>query len=142
VAVPRPHRWVFPIAVRRILRHGGLVSVSVLVVDDDQPFREAAAELLRARGFEVAGYACDEDQAVVAIQQLRPDAVLLDIRLPGSDGFQVARRLSSGDDAPTILLTSSDPDIANQRLAERCGAVGFVAKGDLAVTDFKRYFPS
>lgn len=116
--------------------------VSVLVVDDDQPFREAAAELLRARGFEVAGYAGNEDQAVVAVQQLRPDAVLLDIRLPGSDGFQVARRLSGSDGAPTILLTSSDPDIANQQLAITCGAVGFVAKGDLAGTDFKRYFSS
>ena len=79
------------------------------MVDDDKAFREAAAELL-SRGFEVAGYAGNEDQAVVTIQQLRPDAVLLDIRLPGSDGFEVARRLSSGDDAPTILLTSSDPD--------------------------------
>jgi CheY-like chemotaxis protein len=118
------------------------VPVSVLVVDDDKAFREAAAELLRARGFEVAGYAGNEDQAVVTIQQLRPDAVLLDIRLPGSDGFEVARRLSSGDDAPTILLTSSDPDIGNMQLAVRCGAVGFVAKGDLASTDFKRYFPS
>ena len=88
------------------------------------PFREAAAELLSARGFEVAGYAGNEDQAIVAVQQLRPDAVLLDIRLPGPDGFQVARRLSSGDDAPAVLLTSSDPDIADQPLAIRCGAVG------------------
>jgi len=116
------------------------VLVSILVVDDDLPFREAAAELLKARGFEVAGYAGNEDQAIAAVKQLRPDAVLLDVRLPGPDGFQVARRLSSGDDPPAVLLTSSDPDIADQPLTVSCGAVGFVAKADLASTDLGRYF--
>jgi FixJ family two-component response regulator len=116
------------------------VPVSVLVVDDDPSFREAAGELLSARGFEVAGYAEDEDQAIVAVQHLRPDAVLLDIRLSGSDGFQLAQRLSSGTGAPAVLLTSSDPDVASQPLAIKYGAVGFVPKADLASTDLGHYF--
>lgn len=114
----------------------------VLVVDDDPSFSEAVGELLSARGFEVVGYAGDEDEAMVAIQQLRPDAVLLDIRLPGSDGLDLARRLSTGHPAPAVLLTSSDPDAANQRLALESGAVGFVPKAELGGADLGRYFAS
>jgi DNA-binding NarL/FixJ family response regulator len=116
--------------------------VCVLVIDDDPSFREAVGELLCARGFEGVGYAQDGDEATAAIQQLRPDAVLLDIRLPGSDGLALARRLSAGHPAPAVLLTSSDPDAANQRLALASGAVGFVPKADLGGTDFERYFAS
>jgi DNA-binding response OmpR family regulator len=118
------------------------VPVCVLVVDDDPSFRDAVGDLLTARGFEVVGYAEDEDEAMAAIQQLRPDAVLLDIRLPGSDGFCLARRLSTGHRAPIVLLTSSDPDAANQRLAVESGAVGFVPKAELGGTDLGRYFAS
>ncbi len=88
----------------------------------------------------MAGYAGDEDQAIVAVQRLRPDGVLLDIRLKGSSGFQLAQQLSSGDGAPAVLLTSSDPDIASQPLAIQYGAVGFVPKADLASTDLRHYF--
>lgn len=116
--------------------------VCVLVVDDDPSFREAVGDLLSARGFEVVGYAQDEDAAMTAIEQLRPDAVLLDIRLPGSNGLCVARRLSAGQPAPAVLLTSSDPDAANQRLALESGAVGFVPKAELGGTDLGRYFAS
>jgi CheY-like chemotaxis protein len=119
-----------------------MVSVSVLVVDDDRPFREAAGELLTARGFDVVGYAGRDDEAVAAVQQLRPDAVLLDVRLPGLDGLGLARRLSGGEKAPVVLLTSSDPNAANQSLAIECGAVGFVPKADLVDTDLGRYFTS
>ncbi len=112
------------------------------MVDDDPSFREAVGELLSARGFRVVGYAQDGDEATAAVQQLRPDAVLLDIRLPGADGLDVARRLSVDDPAPVVLLTSSDPDAASQRLALEYGAVGFVPKAELGATDFGRYFAS
>jgi CheY-like chemotaxis protein len=118
------------------------VPVCVLVVDDDPSFSEAVGELLSVRGCEVVGYAEDEDEAMAAIEQLRPDAVLLDIRLPGSDGLDLARRVSTGRPAPAVLLTSSDPDAANQRLALESGAVGFIPKADLWCTDLARYFTS
>jgi CheY-like chemotaxis protein len=116
--------------------------VSILVVDDDPSFREAVSELLSDRGFDVAGYAGDEDEAVSAIRQLRPDAVLLDICLPGRDGFEVARRISRSDRGPAVLLTSSNALAANQALALECGAVGFVAKTHLATADLGRYLAS
>ncbi len=114
----------------------------VLVVDDDLSFRAAVGDLLSARGFEVVGYAQDEGGAMAAVEQLRPDAVLVDIRLPGSDGFCLARRLSTGRPAPVVLLTSSDPDAANERLALESGAVGFVPKAELGGTDLGQYFAS
>jgi CheY-like chemotaxis protein len=118
------------------------MSVSVLVVDDDLSFREAVGELLSVRGFDVVGYAGDEDEAVSAVRQLRPDAVLLDIGLPGRDGFEVARRFSGCDHRPAVLLTSSNALAANQALALQCGAVGFVAKTHLATADLGRYLAS
>ena len=67
----------------------------------------------------------------------------LDIRLPGSDGFCMWHDGSLlADPAPAVLLTSSDPDAANQRLALESGAVGFVPKADLAALTSGSYFAS
>jgi CheY-like chemotaxis protein len=122
------------------LRHARPVPTSVLVVDDDPAFRMVAGELLNARGFDVAGYAGDEDETISAVQRLRPGGVLLDLHLAAEDGFQVARRLSSFGQPPAVLLTSADSDAANRPLAIECGAVGFVPKADLAVADLRCYF--
>jgi len=116
-----------------------LVESSVLVVDDDASFRDVVSGLLRARGFEIAGHAADEAQAIDAIWRLHPDAVLLDVNLAPSDGFSLLARLSELDDDVMVLLTSSDPDAATEELARECGAVGFVPKARLATTDLHRY---
>lgn len=112
---------------------------SVLVVDDDTSFRDVISELLRARGFEIAGHAADEAQAIEAVGQLHPDAVLLDVNLASSDGFALLARLSGLDEHVTVLLTSSDPDAATEELARECGAVGFVPKTRLATTNLRQY---
>jgi two-component system nitrate/nitrite response regulator NarL len=116
------------------------VPVTVLIVDDDPSFREVATELLLARGFEIAGQAATEREAVAAVRRLRPDAVLLDIQLCGSDGFHVISELTRAGCAPRVLLTSSDPGAATSRLAEQAGATGFVPKVELAAADLARYF--
>jgi DNA-binding NarL/FixJ family response regulator len=111
----------------------------VLVVDDDALFRDVISRLLRARGFEVAGHAADETQAIEAVQRLQPAAVLLDVNLASSDGFTVSARLSGLDEDITVLLTSSDPDAATEELAQQCGAVGFIPKTHLARTNLRQY---
>jgi DNA-binding NarL/FixJ family response regulator len=116
------------------------MATSILVVDDDSSFREAVSELLRARGFEIAGHAADRNDAVAAVQMLGPDAVLLDIQLAMSNGFDVLRELMRTDDGLPVLLTSSDSGAASQSLAIQRGAVGFVPKGELADADLRRYF--
>jgi DNA-binding NarL/FixJ family response regulator len=115
------------------------MAVRVLVVDDDSSFRSAAMEILRARGFEVVGEARDGMQAISAMALLRPDGVLLDVHLPDGDGFELVGRLGARVGRPRVLLTSSDAYAGSQELAERCGAVGFVAKTELMTADLERY---
>jgi DNA-binding NarL/FixJ family response regulator len=116
------------------------VSISVLIVDDVGSFTESAARLLRAQGFEVAGLAADHQEALVAVRDLRPDAVLLDIHLPQMSGLQLARILLSDYKELRVLLTSSDVNAMTQALATQIGAVGFVPKDELATTNLHGYF--
>jgi CheY-like chemotaxis protein len=115
------------------------VRVTVLVVDDSPSFRRTARAMLATRGFAVVGEATNCGEAVAAARELRPDAVLLDVHLPGVDGLAIAARLSSRVDAPRILLTSSDDEAVSQVLAKRAGAVGFVPKAELVAADLRRY---
>jgi putative two-component system response regulator len=79
----------------------------VLVVDDSEPFAAALAELLRMRGF-VADAVGDGASAMRQLEQHPPDVVLLDVELPGEDGFEVCRRLKDNEATrltPVVLLT-------------------------------------
>ncbi len=66
----------------------------VLIVDDHDGFRATARRTLETGGFEVVGEAADGEAALEAARELRPDVVLLDVQLPGIDGFEVSRKLS------------------------------------------------
>jgi CheY-like chemotaxis protein len=111
----------------------------VLIVDDDAAFGDLAAQLLGVLGYAVVGYAPDAAHALTAVARLRPDAVMLDINLPDSDGFRVAEALGAGDPPPRVLLVSSDPAQVRPDILRRCGAVGFVAKTELATTNLAPY---
>jgi DNA-binding NarL/FixJ family response regulator len=110
----------------RIRRH-------VLIVDDHRSFRAWARALLEHEGYVVVGEAVDGSSALAAVEALRPDVVLLDIRLPDIDGFTVARRLRDpGVEGPAVVLVSTrDAVDYGDRLAD-CGARGFIAKADLS----------
>src|SRR3954465_15446950 len=60
---------------------------TILIVDDHPSFRASARRLLEADGFEVVGEALDGESAFEAVRELRPEIVLLDVQLPGLDGF-------------------------------------------------------
>lgn len=79
----------------------------VLIVDDHPAFRHQARALLESEGLEVVGEASDGRSAVTAVRTLGPDVVLLDIGLPGMDGFEVAELLARDPAPPSILLISS-----------------------------------
>jgi CheY-like chemotaxis protein len=104
---------------------------TVLIVDDDAQFRVVAAELLADRGYRVIGEAGNVADGLALAEELRPDAVLLDVNLPDGDGLSVAARLS-GNGGPRVLLTSTDAGGTTDRLVRGSGAAGFVAKADLA----------
>src|SRR5215510_12137644 len=79
------------------------VPCTVLIVDDHDGFRSFAKALLEAEGFEVAG---DAASALDAVARLRPGVVVLDIQLPGADGFEVAARLATTPHPPQVVLVS------------------------------------
>ena len=81
-------------------------ALRVLIVDDQQSFRDAARELLRARGHVVVAEAPCGRTALEAAARFAPDAVLLDVRLERESGFVVARALIDAHPDLCVLLTS------------------------------------
>jgi DNA-binding NarL/FixJ family response regulator len=105
---------------------------TVLIVDDHEGFRNSARALLEADGFEVIGEAGSGIEALEAAAALRPDIVLLDIQLPGLDGFGVAERLAEVAEAPAVVLVSSREAIAYGPRLSRTPARGFIPKSGLS----------
>jgi DNA-binding NarL/FixJ family response regulator len=104
----------------------------VLIVDDDPAFRTVARELLTCSGFDVAGEAGDAAEALAEFSRLRPTIVLVDVQLPGPDGFEVAQRLAELDVPPKVVLTSNRDRSAYRRRLTGSPVCGFIAKADLA----------
>src|ERR1700752_297584 len=84
------------------------LTMLVLVTDDDRAVREALERALQLAGYEVE-LASDGDTAIAAIERRTPDAVVLDVMMPGLDGLDVPRRLRrEGNRVPILLLTARD----------------------------------
>jgi DNA-binding NarL/FixJ family response regulator len=105
---------------------------TVVIVDDHAEFRESASALLEAEGFAVIGAAADGDDAIAAVERLRPQVVLLDIQLPDMDGFAVAERLAARPDPPRIVLISSREAATYGPRLEAAAAQGFIPKRELS----------
>jgi DNA-binding NarL/FixJ family response regulator len=116
------------------------VAVRILIVDDDTSFLGLAAELLAERGFEVLGQAMDAAQALDAAIREHPDGILLDINLPGRDGFATAKELAGVCPSARIVLTSGDVRHITAKILQDCSADAFVPKEDLALTDLGDLF--
>lgn len=100
----------------------------VLVADDHALVRSGIVGLLEAAELEVVGEAADGASAVEGARRLRPDVVLMDIRMPGMDGIEATARLTEQVDAPRVLvLTTFDLDEYVYRALE-AGASGFLLK--------------
>ena len=107
------------------------MSTTVLVADDQELVRAGLLTILgRQPDIEVVGEAGDGLQAVAAVRRLRPDVVLMDIRMPNLDGLEALRRImADGEPAPrVIVLTTFDLD-EYVFAALRAGASGFLLKG-------------
>jgi DNA-binding NarL/FixJ family response regulator len=108
------------------------VATSVLIVDDYAGFRRSARALLEDDGFEIVGEATDAREALLEAERLRPTVVLLDVQLPGEDGFAVAERLALMPDPPTVVLVSTRAASAYGARLPSAPARGFIAKADLS----------
>lgn len=133
---------VDPIATAPPGGHDHHVALSVLIVDDSSQFRDAAAELLAELGFAVLGAAADADQALAAGAGGPPDGVLLDVNLPGQDGFAVAKVLAAAWPGVRIVLTSASVDYVPGDLLRASDAAAFVPKERLAGADLDAMFAS
>jgi CheY-like chemotaxis protein len=131
---------VHPIAGSCVSRHYPYVGYLILIVDDNPRFQATAAELLAAWGFELFDVAADGPQALAAVAGRCPDGILLDVNLPGPDGFAVAASLAAACPAARIVLTSTDADCAPPQVMVTSAAAAFVPKQELAVTDLRALF--
>jgi DNA-binding NarL/FixJ family response regulator len=104
----------------------------LLIVDDHEPFRSIARQVLTADGFLVVGEAADGAEAIRACGELSPNLVLLDVQLPDIDGFAVATILTSRIDPPAVVLVSSRSRTDYGSRIENCGARGYIAKAELS----------
>ncbi|MET8148534.1 response regulator [Actinoplanes sp. NPDC049668] len=103
--------------------------IRVLVVDDHPVVRQGLRTFLDLQDdLSVVGEAADGDGAVAAAAELRPDVVLLDLRMPGADGVAALRGLRSSGNAARVLIITSFTEPAAVLPALRAGAAGCVYK--------------
>ena len=103
--------------------------VGVLTVDDQAVFRQAARDVIDGTvGFEPVGEAsCGEDALTIA-DEVAPDLVILDVRMPGIDGLETARRLKAAHPDMTIVLCSAESLECLPASIQSCGAAVLVRK--------------
>lgn len=89
-------------------RYGRLVPMRVLVGDDEEAVRTAVRRALTLAGYDVE-LAADGEEALASLAERAPDAIVLDILMPGVDGIEVCRRVrGAGDHSPVLMLTARD----------------------------------
>jgi two-component system, response regulator PdtaR len=106
----------------------------VLVAEDEALIRLDLVEMLKEEGYDVVGEAGDGETAVALATELRPDLVIMDIKMPVMDGIEAARRIAEARIAPVVILTAfSQRDLVER--ARDAGAMAYLVKpfnkGDL-----------
>ncbi len=106
-------------------------TVRVLIVDDQEPFRSAARMVVQlTNGFEVAGEAGSGEDGLALVDELSPDLILMDIKMPGMDGLEATRRILSGDPGAKVVVLSTYEAEEFEQTALDAGAIAFLSKSD------------
>jgi DNA-binding NarL/FixJ family response regulator len=107
------------------------MTVRVLIVDDQEPFRLAARMVVEAtEGFEVVGESETGEDSVEAARDLDPDLVLMDVNLPGMNGLDATRAILGGSNRVVILLLSTYEEEEYGPRAAECGAAAYIPKSE------------
>jgi two-component system, NarL family, nitrate/nitrite response regulator NarL len=109
-----------------------------VIVDDDASFLKAAQTLLESDGVTVAGVASTGADAVERVGVLRPDVVLIDIRLGQESGFDVARQLAANGQAAALIMISTHAQEDYADLIAESPVIGFVPKVELSASAIRR----
>jgi len=101
----------------------------ILIVDDSQVDRSRLEQLLSTNGFQVST-AENGEQAIASVKRTKPDAILMDVNMPGMDGFAATRALRGDADTkeiPVVLVTAKDQK-ADKAWGQMLGAKGYITK--------------
>ncbi|WP_062210948.1 response regulator transcription factor [Streptomyces sp. NBRC 109706] len=104
-------------------------AIRVLIVDDHQVVRRGLRTFLEVQDdIEVVGEAADGAAGVASAQELRPDVILMDVKMPGTDGVEALRQLSEHGNPARVLIVTSFTERRTVVPALRAGAAGYVHK--------------
>src|ERR1044072_6090308 len=106
---------------------GPAVQRSVLVAEDEALIRLDLVEMLKEEGYHVAGEAADGEQAVAMASELKPDLVILDVKMPKMDGIDAAAAIAEKRIAPVVILTAFSQRDLVQR-AREAGGMAYLVK--------------
>ena len=106
--------------------------ISVLIADDQHLFAESLRYALHGTSerVKVIGIAGDGEQAVAMTEELKPDAVLMDVRMPVLDGVEATRRIRETNDQTRIVMLTTFDDDEYVHYAIKYGASGYLMRGD------------
>lgn len=102
--------------------------VRVLIVDDHALFRDGVSSLLSARGYQVVGQASDGAEALVRVRELKPDLVLMDVRMPVMGGLEATRLIAAEIPATKVVMLTVSEDEQDLFEAIKSGAQGYLLK--------------
>lgn len=120
--------------------------IRVLLVDDNPVFLRAAERLVASEdGLEVVGTAHDGREAVAEVERLRPELVLMDLRMAGMSGIEATRIIKRVPHPPRVVIMTVEDPAVHAPLVDAAGADGFVAKTDFTTqmrSTVGRIFPA
>lgn len=103
--------------------------ISILIADDHTLIRQTWSFILSTDPrFKVVGESCTGEQTVALAGELRPDVVIMDINMPGTDGMEATRRIGQCAPATKVIAVTSHTQPAYARRMMQCGALGYVTK--------------
>jgi two-component system, NarL family, response regulator LiaR len=111
---------------------GGRMAIAVMLCDDHPAFARGLAKLLEteAPDLEVVGVATSAEEIEQLVRESLPDVVLMDIRMPGTDGIEATRRIRRGSPTTKVVMLTVSDEQADLYEALRAGASGYVRKDD------------
>ena len=104
------------------------MDIKVMLVDDSPFSRTMLAATLEEMDCQIVGEADSLETLIQTYQECRPDIVMMDIAMPGADGFECTKALRLHDPAAKVIMCSSMKDEESESEAKRAGAVGYVQK--------------
>ena len=109
----------------------------VVIVDDHHRFRAAAGAILRSGGFDVVAEAATLGDALRAIEETRPDLIVLDVQLPDGDGIDGAVTIAALEHPPVVVLVSARQAAEFGGRLANAPARGFITKDELSVASLE-----